>query len=403
MISNYDELFSDNIMSMKRSPIRELLKLIANPEIISFAGGLPAPETFPKVELKKIVSDMMENEADLALQYGATEGDTLLRKCLVERYRTQGFDIGVENLIITTASQQALDLVAKIFINKGDKVIVELPSYLGGLSAFNSYRADMIGIPMDTDGIKTDLLEEKLKELKAQGIKPKFIYTIPDFQNPAGISMSLERRLKVIELAKEYQVLIVEDTPYRELRFDGEHIPPIYALDKEGLVINLGTFSKIFAPGLRIGWVIANTHIIDKIVVAKQATDLCTSPFTQRVAARYMETGIMDTKIQEIIKLYRTRRDLMLKTMDEYLPKEVTYATPHGGLFLFLSCPERIKTTELLKLAIEEKVAYVSGESFFCDGTGTNTMRINFSYASEEQIVEGIKRLSHVIQMALNK
>lgn len=398
MISNLQNSFSINSKGMKRSAIRELLKLTQRPEIISFAGGLPAPNSFPVEELKDIILDVMINEAATALQYGATEGDMLLRKLLLEKYQKEGFNITMDNLIIVTASQQALDLVAKIFIDRGDTIICGLPSYLGGLSAFNSYGADMHGIPLDDEGMSATLLEEKLKELQALNKKPKFIYTIPDFQNPAGITMSHKRREEVLALAKKYDVLILEDSPYRELRFEGEHEPTIFSLDNSGHVINLGTFSKIFAPGFRIGWVIADTEIIDKIVVAKQATDLCTPPFTQRIAARYMERGIMEGKIQFIINSYREKRDGMMKALEEYMPEEVTWTKPHGGLFLFLTCPEYIDTNEMFKKAIEKNVAYVSGTSFYCNGKGNNTMRLNFSFCDKEINVEGIKRLAEVIK-----
>lgn len=398
MISNLQGIFSDNILGMKRSAIRELLKLTQNPEIISFAGGLPSPQSFPVEELKKITASVMENEATLALQYGATEGDMLLRTLLVEMYKKEGFDIEIDNLVIVTASQQALDLVSKVFINRGDTVICGLPSYLGGLSAFNSYGAKMEGVKLDEEGMCVKGLEKKLEELKQKNIKPKFIYTIPDFQNPAGITMSEQRRKDILALAKKYDVLILEDSPYRELRYEGEHVPTIYSLDNTGHVINLGTFSKIFAPGFRIGWVIAHKDIVDKFVVAKQATDLCTPPFTQRIAARYLEAGFLQPKVDYIIDLYREKRDIMLKALEDYMPEGVTWTKPQGGLFLFVTCPEKINTTEMFKKAIDKKVAYVSGSSFYCDGTGHNTMRLNFSYCSKEMNVEGIKRLAEVIK-----
>jgi len=366
--------------------------------VISFAGGLPAPESFPVEELKSIIQDMMDTEPALALQYGATEGDMMLRKMIAEKYQKEGFDITLDNVIIVTASQQALDLVAKIFINRGDVIICGLPSYLGGLSAFNSYGAEMHGIPLDEEGMSAELLEKELEGLKQKNIQPKFIYTIPDFQNPAGITMSKKRRLEILALAKKYNVLILEDSPYRELRFEGEHVPTIFSLDNSGHVINLGTFSKIFAPGFRIGWVIAHIDIVDKIVVAKQATDLCTPPFTQRIAARYMEKGLIEKNIVAIVNSYREKRDGMLEALGKYMPKEVTWTKPEGGLFLFVTCPEYIDTNELFKKAIEKNVAFVSGTSFYCNGKGNNTIRLNFSYCSKETNIEGIKRLAEVIK-----
>jgi len=401
MISDLDSVFSQNVKGMRKSQIRELLKLIADPSIISFAGGLPSPESFPIEELKVIIDEMMSTEAHIALQYGATEGDTLLRTLLVNRYRKQGLDISLENLITTTASQQGLDLLAKIFINRGDKVIVGLPSYLGGLSAFNAYGADMIGIPLDDHGMMPDKLEEKLEELKQKGLKPKFIYIIPDFQNPTGITMPESRRKIILELARKYDVLIAEDSPYRELRFMGEHQQTFYSMDNTGHVIMLGTFSKIFAPGFRIGWVIAHEVIVDKFVVAKQATDLCTPPFTQRIVARYMEKGLLDKNIEKIIAMYKYKREKMIEDFQTYMPEGVSWTEPEGGLFLFLRLPEHMNSEELFKKAIEEKVAFVIGSAFYCDGSGKNTMRINFSYCSAEKNNEGVKRLAKVIKDSL--
>ena len=399
MITDLDQILSTNIKGMGRSPIRELLKLIANPSIISFAGGLPSPASFPIEELKDIITHVMDNEAHIALQYGATEGDNLLRAMLVDRYKKQGLDIALENVIVTTASQQGLDLIAKMFIDRGDTIIVGLPSYLGALSAFNSYGAKLIGVPMDAEGENANIMEDKIKEQIAIGKKPKLIYIIPDFQNPAGITMSENRRKEIIGLAHKYNILILEDSPYRELRYEGEHHKTMYEMDGTGQVIMMGTFSKIFCPGFRIGWVVAQPEILDKIVVGKQATDLCTPPFAQRIAARYMEQGLLDKNIKEIIKMYRIKQQLMLKLLQEHMPASFSWTHPEGGLFLMATGPEHINTTELLKLAIvEEQVAYVAGGAFFCDGSGQNTMRLNFSYETLEKNEEGIKRLGRFLK-----
>ncbi|PID28207.1 MAG: aminotransferase [Candidatus Cloacimonadota bacterium] len=399
MISDFEQILSDSCKGMKRSAIRELLKLTAKPEIISYAGGLPSPDSFPVEELKKIVAEMMETEAASALQYGSTEGDMKLREALVKYYNeNENLNITVDNLIITTASQQALDLVAKIFINRGDKVIVGLPSYLGGLSAFNAYGAKMTGVSLDDKGMRADELEKTLAEMKAKGEKPKFIYIIPDFQNPAGITMPLERRKEIIDIAHKYDVLILEDSPYRELRFEGEPQDMLYKTDGTGHVITLGTFSKIFAPGFRIGWVIAHPKVVDKIVMAKQGTDLCTPPFTQRIAARYVESGIMSEKIKDIIELYREKKDIMLDTLEKEMPEVVKWTVPEGGLFLFITLPDYMDAEALFKVAIEENVAFVMGTSFYCNGKGRNTMRLNFSYASKENNRIGIERLAKVIK-----
>lgn len=404
MINNLQDALSTNIKGMKRSAIRELLKYLGTPGLISFSGGFPSPETFPTVELKQIMNEVMDTEAAFALQYGATEGDILLRTMLVERYKAQGIEMSVDNLIITTASQQALDLTAKIFINRGDYVLVGLPSYLGGLSAFNSYGAQMIGIPMDDEGEDPAVIEKELKRVEAMGKKVKFIYLIPDFQNPAGVTMTEKRRQEIIALAHKYDVLIIEDSPYRELRYEGSTQKTMYELDGTGRVVMLGTFSKIFCPGFRIGWVAGHPDILDKFVVAKQATDLCTPPFTQRIAARYLEKGLLDPKIEEIRQMYSVKQKGFLAALDKYMPEEITWTRPKGGLFMMASAPEYMDTDELLLQCIkEENVAYVAGTSFFCDGGGKNTMRLNFSYETLEKNEEGAKRLGNFFKKQLKK
>lgn len=402
MITDLQATLSTNVRGMKRSAIRELLKFLGQPGLISFSGGFPAPATFPVEELKGIISEVMDTEAAYALQYGATEGDNLLRTMMVERYKKAGVDISIENLIITTASQQALDLIAKIFIDRGDTIIVGLPSYLGGLSAFNSYGADMIGIPMDDEGEIPDIMEARIKEAIARGKKPKFIYVIPDFQNPAGMTMSAKRRHEIIDIAHRHDILIIEDSPYRELRYEGEDQPTLYELDGSGQVVLLGTFSKIFCPGFRIGWVVGHPDVLDKIVVAKQATDLCTPPFTQRIAARYIEQGFLDPKLDQIRTMYKAKQKVMLDSLQEFMPEEFTWIKPQGGLFLMAYGPEGIDTNALLLQCIKEQnVAYVAGTSFFCDGKGQNTMRLNFSYESEENNREGCKRLGSFYKQVL--
>ncbi len=300
----------------------------------------------------------------------------------------------MDNIIITTASQQALDLIAKSFIDRGDTIIVGLPTYLGALSAFNSYGADMIGIPMDDEGEIPEVMEDEIKKAIARGKKPKFIYVIPDFQNPAGMTMSEKRRKEIIEIAHRYDILIIEDSPYRELRYEGETQRTLYELDGTQQVVLLGTFSKIFCPGFRIGWVMGHPDVLDKVVIGKQATDLCTPPFTQRIAARYMEKGYLDPKIAEICNMYKSKQKVMLESLEEFMPKEFTWTKPEGGLFLMATGPEWIDTDALLIDCIrEQNVAYVAGTSFFCNGKGQNTMRLNFSYESEENNREGCRRL----------
>jgi len=382
---------------MKRSAIREILKHLQKPGMISFAGGLPAPETFPVNDLKEIVNEILEKDGPDSLQYGTTEGDPLLRKMLVERHNRQGLKISIENLIITTASQQALDLIAKVFLDPGDYVICGLPSYLGGINAFTFYGAKLKGITLDEEGMKPDELEETIIILKELGRKVKFIYVIPDFQNPSGITIPDSRRQKIIEIADKYDLLIVEDSPYREVRFEGRPQKLMIELDTTGRVITLCTFSKIFAPGFRVGWVMGNPEILDKLVMAKQTADLCTSPFVQKIIARYMEKGLLDKNLKKTIDLYRERRTHMITCFRKYMPEGVRWTEPQGGLFLFVTLPSHLDADEIFKKALEKNVAFVAGSSFYCNNSGHNTMRINFSFSNKEEIEAGVQRLSQVI------
>jgi len=398
MVSDLQGILSTNIKGMKRSAIRELLKLTNRPEIISFAGGLPASDTFPVEQLKEITLEVLTEEPEKALQYGATEGDIKLREELIKLYKKWDFDIDLNNLVITTASQQGLDLLSKIFINPGDTVICGLPSYLGGLSAFNSYGGKMVGIKFDDKGMRSDKLKETLENLKSEGIKPKFIYVIPDFQNPAGVTMPNSRRKEIIELAHEYDVLIIEDSPYKELRFEGEHQDSLYVLDGQGQVITMGTFSKIFVPGFRIGWIIAHPDIVDKFILGKQATDLCTPAFVQKIASRYLAKGYFAENLKLTIKKYKEKKELMIKCFEREMPEGVTWTNPEGGLFLFVYLPEEMDARKLFERAIKNNVAFVTGDVFHCDGSGKNTMRMNFSYSSKDQICEGVTRLAKAIR-----
>lgn len=402
MITSINQFLSNSGKSMKRSAIREILKHLQQPGMISFAGGLPAPETFPVNDLKEIAVEILENDGPESLQYGTTEGDPLLRKMLVERHNRQGLKIGMENLIITSASQQALDLIAKVFLDRGDYVICGLPSYLGGLNAFSLYGAQLHGITLDEDGMKPDELEETIITLKELGRKIKLIYVIPDFQNPSGITIPDSRRLKIIEIADKYDLLIVEDSPYREVRFEGKPQKLMKELDTTGRVITLFTFSKIFAPGFRVGWVVGHPEILDKLVMAKQTADLCTSPFVQKIIARYMEKGLLEKNLKKTIDLYRERRNQMITCFRKYMPEGVRWTEPQGGLFLFVTLPHQLDADEIFKKAIVKNVAFVAGSSFFCNNSGHNTMRINFSFSNNTEIEEGVKRLSQVICDELN-
>lgn len=403
MSINLESFLSQNMGVAKRSAIREILKLTQKPDIISFAGGLPAEASFPIEDIKQCIIEVLDEMPAKALQYGTTEGYDILREEIVKHYKKQGVNIGINNLMITTASQQGLDITGKLFINPGDKLIAGLPSYLGGLSAFKSYGADIVGIKFDEFGMRSDLLENKLKEITSKNEKIKFIYIIPDFQNPAGITYPEVRRKEILELANKYNLLVIEDSPYRELRFEGEAQKMIYQLDnnKDNRVIVLGTFSKILAPGFRLGWVLADEAIIDKYVVAKQATDLCTPAILQMAVAKYMQKGLLDKNLMKTIEMYRIKRDLMLDCLKKYMPEQVTWTEPQGGLFLFVYLPQHIDSLEVLNKAIENKVAFVTGQSFHCDGSGKNTLRINFSFPTHEQIQKGVERLANTIKLFL--
>lgn len=398
MVFSYENLYSSSTARAKRSEIRELLKLIARPEVISFAGGLPAPASFPLDKIAEITQQVIEESGPQVLQYGPTEGDPKLREELVKWAAKDGIEVDLEQVLITNGSQQGLDLVGKIFLDVGDPIVVELPTYIGGLQAFNSYQATMYGVPQDDLGMRMDLLEEKLAELKGKGIIPKFIYVVPDFQNPSGVSMPNDRRKRLLELAIEYDTIIIEDSPYRELRFEGEQPEPIFKLDKDGRVITLSTFSKILCPGLRLAWAFGPEELISKMVVAKQSMDLCSPPFNQAIAATLMSQGLLHKQIDIIKELYYKKRQLMLSALEEHMPEGVSWTRPEGGLFLWVRLPEHMDAKELFEEAIANNVAYVVGSAFHCDEGGKNTMRLNFSYPSEEQIPEGVKRLATAIK-----
>ena len=394
---------SSNIKNMKRSVIRELLKLTSNPEIISFAGGLPAPDTFPLEEIADIARDTVLSHGKTALQYGSTEGFVPLKKELIRFLKSDNINIGEKQIIVTSASQQGLDIVGKIFIDPGDTVIVESPTYVGAISAFNSYKAKMTGIEMDDDGMRMDLLENKLNQLKKNGINPKFIYVIPDFQNPGGVTLSLDRRKQLLDIASKYDIVIIEDSPYRAIRYRGETIPSLQSMDKDGRVLSLYTFSKILFPGMRLGWAIGPEEIIDKFVVAKQAMDLCTPPFNQAIVTEYLKRDKLQDNIKSTIEEYREKNKLMLEKLDEYMPKDkgIKWTKPDGGLFLWLTCPDYINTEDMFYDAIKENVAYVVGSAFYGENPKYNSLRLNFSYPTLDEIDEGVKRLASVIKSKL--
>ena len=394
-------LFSERAKHMKASEIRELLKLTQIPNIISFAGGLPNPDAFPVDDLAEIASDLIKNNGKAVLQYGSTEGSVSLREQLCERLAKEGIEGGLENIMITSGSQQGLDIMAKLFLNLRDRIIVGAPTYLGGTGAFNSYRGWMEMVPLDNNGLRIDLLEERLEQMKRYDISPKFIYVVPTFQNPAGVTMPEKRRRRLVDIAIENDLLILEDDPYGDLRYSGTHQRPIKAFDDEGVVIYLGTFSKILAPGFRVAWAVGSETIIRKFVIAKQSIDLCSSTLGQHIASEFMRRGLLDPHIEKIKIMYKRKRNLMLNAMDKYMPKEAEWTKPDGGLFLWTTLPEYIESKELLMSAVNKKVAFVVGTAFFPDRSGQNTMRLNFSHPADDKIEEGVKRLAEVIEARL--
>jgi 2-aminoadipate transaminase len=387
----YDKLYSENALNMRKSPIRELLRTADMNKLISFAGGYPNPATFPIEYLKEIMRDVMDNEGTSVLQYAASEGNIKLRKILAERYIREGLDITYENIIITTSSQQAIDLTTKVLINPGDIVLCGLPSYLGALQSFWSYQADIVGVRDFSD------MEKVIEDVIAKGKKPKFIYTVPDFQNPSGETLSLKQRRGLIFLARKYDLLIIEDSPYREIRYEGDHIPMLYSMDNEHVLL-FGTFSKTFAPGFRIGYIIGPLEVVRKIAVAKQSSDLCSPVFDQAVVAEYMARGLFDSNLKKTTQLYKEKRDFILECFEKYMPEYISWTKPDGGIFLFVTLPERCDASELFDITLKQNVAFVAGGLFHCDGSGKNTMRINFSFVSKEKTEEGVQILSKAIR-----
>ncbi len=403
-MDNIVRLYSERAGKMKTSVIRELLKVAQDPEVISFAGGLPNPDSFPIDDLNSIIASVMHKDARKALQYGETKGLTELRQNISERAHKEGINnIDAENIIIMTGSQQSLDIVGKIFLNPGDTALVGLPTYLGGINAFRSYESNLEGIPLDKDGLRVDLLEEKLIKLKKEKIFPKFIYTIPTFQNPAGVVMSEKRRKQLIDIANEFNFLIIEDDPYSKLRYDMKYIKPIKAFDDENRVIYMSTFSKILAPGFRLAWTISSEEITRKMMICKQTSDLCSSTFSQYIANEFIRQGSLDLHIMKICEMYKPKRDMMINSIKKYFPKGYECNKPHGGMFAWVTLPEGIDTETMFLDAMKKKVAYVHGKAFHVDGGGERSIRLNFSYSSNEKIKEGIRRLGLVIHEKLSE
>ncbi len=402
METQWEQRYALRTQNMKGSTIRELLKFTQLPDVISFAGGMPAPEIFPIDEFAEASVRVLRDHGQEALQYGTTDGYLPLREMIARHTNKYGINVTADNIMITNGSQQALDLIGKIFINPGDRILVETPTYLGALQAWATYNAQFITVPSDQDGIQVELLEKALRA------GPKFMYVLPNFQNPTGVTIPLERRKRLVELADKYGVPIIEDDPYGQLRFEGEHIPTVEVLDDRmrndngccysGNVIYLSTFSKILAPGIRIAWVVATPEIIQKLVMAKQGADLHSPTFNQILTYEVARHGFITEHVKTIIRVYRERRDIMLEELEKNMPPNTKWTHPQGGLFLWVTLPEELNTTNLLIKAVEKKVAFVPGSSFHPLGGGENTMRLNFSNAKPEMIRLGVQRLAEAIK-----
>ncbi|HUK14483.1 MAG TPA: PLP-dependent aminotransferase family protein [Thermoanaerobaculaceae bacterium] len=387
--------FAKRMESLKASEIREILKVTQRPEVISFAGGLPAPECFPVDEMREVAARVLSERGRVALQYSTTEGDPALRRAIAERMRDRlAADVPPEEVLITSGSQQGLDLTGKVFLDEGDAVLCESPTYLGAINALQVYRPRFVEVPTDDDG----MLPEELDKRLAAEPRAKLAYVIPDFQNPTGRTWSLARRHAFMEIVSRRKLPVVEDNPYGELRFEGTPLPALKAIDPDGLVVFLGTFSKIFCPGLRIGWLAARRRLLEKYVVVKQGADLHTSTLAQMQIAAYVEAYDLDDNVARIREVYRRRRDAMIRAIEAEFPPGVRFTRPHGGLFLWVELPASLNAREVLARCVAENVAFVPGGSFFPNGGHENTFRLNFSNMPEPRIAEGIARLGRVLR-----
>src|SRR5919204_3929799 len=402
-LERYASLFASRTRVMRSSAMRDLMAVTARPEVISLAGAPPDTSTFPPNTFADVACRVAAEACAKALQYGPTEGMRETMACIAEVMRSEGTRVDVDDMVVTTGGQQGIDLVTKTLIDPGDVVVAEAPTYPGAVPTFSSYQADVVQVEMDSDGMRIDLLEETLARLDRDGRRPKFIYTVPTFQNPAGVTLSLPRRTRLVEIARERELLGLEDNPYRILRYEGEPLPPLFALDGGEYVLYLGTFSKILSPGIRLGWVAAPAPVLAKIKLGKQAADLCTSSLTQQLVEAYFAEGRWRAYIQDLCTIYRRRRDAMLDALAEFFPPEAEWTQPGGGLFIWATLPNFIDTEDLLAKAIQdENVAFVPGSAAYVDGRGGSSIRLNFSAVSESDIVEGIRRIGKVIDAQIS-
>ena len=404
-LERYASLFASRTRVMRSSAMRDLMAITARPEVISLAGGLPDTASFPPDTLAAVATRMALESSARALQYGPTDGLIETKRCIADVMAAESADMrpDLDDIVVTSGGQQVIDLVTKTLVDPGDVVVAEGPTYPGAVPVFSSYEAEVVQVDMDSDGMRIDLLEETLDSLERDGRRPKFIYTVPSFQNPAGVTMSLPRRRRLIEVAHERELLVLEDNPYGLLRYEDEPVPPLYALDGGVYVMYLGTFSKILSPGIRLGWVVAPPPVLDKINLGKQAADLCTSTLSQLLVHSYFESHRWQGYVDSLREIYRTRRDTMLAALTEHFPEQAEWTQPGGGLFIWVTLPDFIDTTDLLARALRDNVAFVPGEAAYLDGRGRSSMRLNFSGVDEDSIREGVRRIGEVVheQVAL--
>ncbi len=393
----WEKYFSERARMMKTSEIRKFFKLTERQDIISFAGGFPGADFFPTDSISIYLQKILKEQATISLQYGPTEGQKDLRSYLANKMTREGIASATENnILITSGSQQGLDLLSRVLLDPGDIAIVEEPGYIGGLGAINNYQGSYLPIPLDDKGMRTDILEKKLAVLDRQGKRVKFAYLVPNFQNPTGVTLSLLRREKILQLAERYDFLIVEDNPYGELRYEGYPFSAIKSMDRGGRVIYLGSFSKTFIPGIRTGWLMAEECFVEKLITAKQATDLCSNSLSQQLVYTCCINGFIDNHVQSLVDKYRAKRDMMLSCMEKYFPAEISWTYPRGGFFVWVTLPKTISAENILLKALDRKVAFVNGVGFYTNGKGKNTARFSFSEASLGEISTGIERLGSI-------
>jgi len=397
-LERYAGLFAARTRVMKSSAMRDLMAITERPDVISLAGGQPDTSTFPPDSYAALMGRVAAESTARALQYGPTEGMAAVKACIVEVMATEDMRVDPDDVLVTTGGQQVIDLMCKTFIDPGDVIVAEAPTYPGAVPAFMAYQADVVQVSTDADGMRIDELEGLLDRLEADGRRPKFVYTVPSFQNPAGVTMSLERRRRLVAIARERELLVLEDNPYSLLRYEGDPVPTLQSLDGGNFVVYLGTFSKILSAGIRLGWAVGPAPIIDKMNLGKQGVDLCSSSMTQLFVAEYFADGRWLDYVGSLRDLYRHRRDAMLDALAEHFPREAEWTYPQGGMFLWATLPDYIDTTDLLARALGENVAFVPGRAAYVDGRGGSSMRLNFSGSDEDDIREGIRRIGKVVR-----